>query len=169
MNIFEITIEAKADKSWPVSVMISDSDELKRSSVKGWLTLDLASLPSQIEPKAYGSQLGEALFCDGIRRAFERALDRSEDGVRVLLVVEAKELRALRWERLCAPDDEHWQHLALNARTPFSFSLPSAADRRFPSISRDDLRAPHPTPGWIIPARPNRTSIFRRHLPLTPL
>lgn len=63
--------------------------------------------------------------------------------MRVLLFIEAvdKELRILRWERLCAPIDEGWYMLALDQRVPFSLYIPATTDRRFPPIGRRDLRA----------------------------
>ena len=85
--------------------------------------------------------LGKALFQENIRDAFVQALRESDGGLRVLLFIEAPDLRTWRWERLCAPFDGTWDFLALNQRTPFSLYLPSLTDRLFPPIGRRDLRA----------------------------
>lgn len=76
--------------------------------------------------------MGQALFRDDVRDAFVRARAESDDNLRVLLFVEADDLRVLRWERLCAPIDGGWNFLALDQRVPFSLYLPSQTDRSFP-------------------------------------
>ena len=77
-----------------------------------------------------------------VRDAFVGALRESEDRLRVLLCIEADDLRTLRWERLAAPiDGGNWGVLAQDQRTPFSLHIPSMTDRRFPPIGRRDLRA----------------------------
>ena len=66
------------------------------------------------------------------------------DPLRVLLYVEAPELWALRWERLCAPSASTasgWDFLRLDQDAPLSLYLPSLTDRRFPPIGRRELRA----------------------------
>jgi len=54
------------------------------------------------------------------------------DALRVLLFVEAEDLRNLHWEQLHAPLDRGWDYLLLNQATPFSLYLPSQIERRFP-------------------------------------
>ena len=98
-------------------------------------------LDSQTSAKEYGTLLGQVLFRDDIRDAFKTALAKQDDSLHVLLFVEDAELKALRWERLCAPLDGGWDFLALNQRVPFSLHLPSTTDQRFPPIGRFDLRA----------------------------
>src|SRR5262249_35277762 len=77
--------------------------------------------------------------------------------MRVWLVVEDPKLQLHRWERLCAPFNGAWDHLALRQEVPFSLYLPSLTDKRFPSIGRRDLRAlllvssPKPDEGARLP------------------
>src|SRR5262249_55489431 len=96
-----------------------------------------------LEPLAYGSVLGEALFREVVRDAFVTALTESQGDLRVLLVVEDPELKVVHWERLCAPlrPGGKWGFLALDQRVLFSLFLPSLTNRRFPPIGRRDLRA----------------------------
>lgn len=143
MNTFEITIQRKSGDSWPVVVEQSGSDTLLPVRNDGVLELDVAALSQQFSPRDYGTMLGMALFRDDVRDAFVRARAESEsaDHLSVLLFVEAPDLRILRWERLCAPLENHWDFLALDQRVPLSLYLPSVTDRRFPPIGRRDLRA----------------------------
>ena len=62
---------------------------------------ELKSLLGQ--PREYGVRLGKALFREEVRDAFVNARGQSEDRLRVLLCIEADDLRDLRWERLAAP------------------------------------------------------------------
>ncbi|ALF51779.1 WD40 repeat-containing protein [Nostoc piscinale CENA21] len=147
MNTFEIIIQRKSGDSWPIVVEYSRPGTLLPLRAEGHLQLKETDLQEQIsllgQPQKYGTLLGKALFQDEIRDAFTAAIRESEDCLRVLLFIEAvdKELRTLRWERLCAPLDEGWQMLALDQRVPFSLYIPATTDRRFPPIGRRDLRA----------------------------
>jgi len=147
MNTFEIIIQRKSGDSWPIVVEYSRSGILLPLRAEGNLQLTEVDFQQQIsllgQPHKYGTLLGKALFQDEIRDAFTAAVRESEDCLRVLLFIEAgdKELRTLRWERLCAPLDEGWQMLALDQRVPFSLYIPATTDRRFPPIGRRDLRA----------------------------
>lgn len=92
----------------------------------------------------YGRQLGEAVFTGSIAEAFQAASVRADaagDVLHLLLSVEDPPLLGVRWERLCARIDGHWQFVRLQQRTPFSLFLPSENDKRYPAISRADLRA----------------------------
>ncbi|WP_413198593.1 eIF2A-related protein [Nostoc piscinale] len=147
MNTFEIIIQRKSGENWPIVVEYSRPGTLLPLRAEGNLQLKETDLQQQIsllgQPQKYGILLGKALFQDEIRDAFTAAIRESEDCLRVLLFIEAvdKELRTLRWERLCAPLDEGWQMLALDQRVPFSLYIPATTDRRFPPIGRRDLRA----------------------------
>ncbi|MCC5639230.1 CHAT domain-containing protein [Nostoc sp. CHAB 5844] len=147
MNTFEIIIQRKSGDSWPIVVEYSRPGILLPLRAEGNLQLTETDFQQQIsllgQPQQYGTLLGKALFQDEIRDAFIGAVRESEDCLRVLLFIEAvdKELRTLRWERLCAPLDEGWQMLALDQRVPFSLYIPATTDRRFPPIGRRDLRA----------------------------
>ena len=147
MSTFEITIERKAADRWPVVVERTSPGASLRLRTEGTLQLgpeaERALLSAGIEPKAYGTVLGQALFHEQVRDALARARAETadDDRLRVLLTVEDEGLRPLRWERLCAPFDGGWDLLALNQEVPFSLYLPSITDRRFPPIGRRDLRA----------------------------
>lgn len=105
----------------------------------GRLELDVDELDPQDDPDAYGEVLGRAVFSGEVRDLFAQA--RLLD-LRVLLSVESDELRGLRWERLAGPfEDEQWRLLGQSQRTPLSMHLPSGSDRRFPPLSRRELRA----------------------------
>ena len=141
MNTFEITIQRKSGDGWPVVVEHSKAGVFLPVRSEGLLQLDQIELRMQTGPLDYGILLGQALFRDDVRDAFARARAESADNLRVLLFVEADDLRTLRWERLCAPLNGTWDFLALDQRVPFSLYLPSITDRRFPPIGRRDLRA----------------------------
>ncbi len=88
--------------------------------------------------------LGQSVFKSDIERAFLQALTDAKSTntkLRVLLSVEAKELRSLHWERLCYPFDGNWSFILKNQLTPYSLYLPSIIDRRYPPIDRRQLRA----------------------------
>ncbi|MEH1839618.1 MAG: CHAT domain-containing protein [Nostoc sp.] len=147
MNTFEITIQRKSGDNWPIVVEHSQPGVLLPLRSEGNLCLTaedfqhLTSLLGQVQD--YGTLLGKALLRDEVRDGFIRALSQNKETLRVLLFIEApdKELRTLRWERLCAPIDGDWQMLALNQRVPFCFYIPAITDRLFPAIGRRDLRA----------------------------
>jgi hypothetical protein len=141
VNSFKITIERKAGTSWPVVVEEEATGASLETRSEGMLELDLLALNAQITPQEYGTMLGQALFREVVRDAFLHARAQSEDCLSVQLFVEAPELHTLRWERLCAPLDGHWQFLLLDQRTPLTLALSSPVDRRFPPIGREDLRA----------------------------
>ncbi len=148
---FEIAIQRKFGKSWPVVVRVKQPDGLT-THTEGTLQLsedDLIQLKeAQENYLEYGTRLGKALFRDQVRETFVRTLGQSsqECPLRVLLSNEADgkdEVRTLHWERLCAPIDAGggWNLLARDQRVPFSLYIPTIIDRRFPPIGRRDLRA----------------------------
>jgi len=141
MSIFEITVQRKSGDDWPVVVEHSKPGVFLPVRNEGLLSLDQTELLSQVTPRDYGTLLGQALFRGEVRDAFVRARAKNGEDLRVLLFVEADDLKTLRWERLCAPLDGGWNFLALDQRVPFSLYLPSLTDRRFPPIGRRDLRA----------------------------
>ena len=145
MSVFEITIQRKDEDAWPVVVRHQPGAHELALWSRGRLDLDLEALaPLPPSDKAYGRLLGEALFRDDIRDAFVRAVadaKAANEPLRVLLNVEADDLRRLHWEQLHAPLDRGWDYLLLNQGTPFSLYLPSQIRLRFPPIGRRDLRA----------------------------
>jgi hypothetical protein len=141
LAIFEIAIQRASEEGWPVVVEWSDSNAGLPVRSDGLSQFDLVALNSQITPRDYGTILGKALFRDDVRDAFLQALARSDEHLSVLLFVEERDLRILRWEWLCAPLDGGWDFLSLNQRTPFSLYLPSVTERRFRVFGRRALRA----------------------------
>jgi energy-coupling factor transporter ATP-binding protein EcfA2 len=146
MATLEITVQRKSGDTWPVVLERTQAGELPLRAEgelifgAGWRE-ELLTL--SIDPLAYGTVLGKALFTGAIRDTFVTA--RSEHGadLRTLLVVEDVELKPLHWERLCAPirTGGNWGLLGRDQRSIFSLYLPSLADRRFRAIGRRDLRA----------------------------
>ncbi|MFK0729809.1 MAG: CHAT domain-containing protein [Gloeotrichia echinulata HAB0833] len=147
MNTFEINIQRKSGNHWPIVIEHSRPGELLSSRSEGILSLtpeDFQQLTSLLgQPKEYGIFLGKALFKEEIRDAFVSALRDCDTTVRMLLFIEAedKQIRTLRWERLCGNIDDGWHLLSLEQRTPYSLYIPAITDRRFPPIGRRDLRA----------------------------
>ncbi len=145
MNTFEITIQRKVGQDWPLVIRHIPGEHALALWSRGKLEIDPRELES-LSPtsRAFGESLGKALFRDDIRDAFVRAVAEAKSAgvaLRVLLFVEAEDLRSLHWEQLHAPLDRGWDYLLLNQSTPFSLYLPSQIERRFPPIGRRDLRA----------------------------
>jgi hypothetical protein len=137
----ELTLQRKTDTGYPVIAALTRPGGFLPLRREGTLTLDTATLSElQYDPLAYGTALGQALFVDEIRDTFREGLAGGE-ALRVLLSIEAADLRALDWHRLAAPLDGRWRCLASQQNTPFSLSIPSPASAHFPAIGRRDLRA----------------------------
>src|SRR5918995_916035 len=107
MSTFEIRIDRKEEDGWPVVVERTSPGEAYRLRSDGTLRLDVEAWNAlqTANPRAYGTVLGQALFRDRILTSFTEARVKvtGDDRLRVLLTVEADDLRNLRWERLCAP------------------------------------------------------------------
>ncbi len=93
MNTLEITIQRKVGDSWPVIAEQSRPGNFLPVRSEGLLTIDQEQLLAQLDLTHYGTQLGQALFNNGIRDAFTRALadsnnDQSRDGNRKLALNE---------------------------------------------------------------------------------
>ena len=142
MDTFEITLQRRSGEGWPVVVEHARAQSFLPVRSEGVFCLPSDALrQAEQDAQGYGAILGQALFRDAVRDAFFQACGDSEGELHVLLSIEADELRSLRWERLCAPLDGGWRHLALDQRVPFSLYLPSLTDRRFHPFGRRDLRA----------------------------
>ncbi|NJM06944.1 CHAT domain-containing protein [Candidatus Gracilibacteria bacterium] len=142
MDSFEITIQRMVDGVAPVIIEISSDERLKPDRIDSTFQIDIQALNATMaKAEDYGSLLGQALFHGIAAERFKTALGTATQCLRVLLFVEDIELRALRWERLCAQIDGDWEFLARNQRAPLSRYLPSLTDRRFPPLGRYDLRA----------------------------
>ena len=145
MNTFEITIQRKVGQNWPLVIRHIPGEHALALWSRGTLEIDPQKLGTYSPTnREFGQNLGKALFRDDIRDAFVRAVSDAKsagEALRVLLFVEAEDLRTLHWEQLHAPLDRGWDYLLLNQATPFSLYLPSQIERRFPPIGRRDLRA----------------------------
>ncbi|MFZ1025499.1 MAG: CHAT domain-containing protein [Limnoraphis robusta] len=170
MNIFEITIQPKTEKGWPVAVKHTPFQQ-SALYYKGTLNLNsddnFASLGQYGQPQKYGTELGKQLFTQDIRFAFEKALFHSQQQsskdkqiLHVYLHIDTfndDSLKSLKWERLCAPfapGDEDWEYLSTDRRTTFSIYVPTMTERLFPVIGRNDLRS------LIVVANPSNGSKF---------
>lgn len=146
MNILEITVQRKTRGGWPVVAELIESGQLPRRC-EGTLRLEgdwrSPLLGLELDPRAYGTVLGEALFRDWVRDALMQARAASQGSLRLLLIVEDEALKSLHWEWLCAPIrlGGRCDLLVLDQQVLFSRYLPSLTDRRFPAIGRRDLRA----------------------------
>lgn len=146
MHTFEITIQRGNHESWPVVARQQSGPNALTTWAEGIFDLDLQllnqSLPTDHQ---YGILLGQNLFRGQLRDAFIRAYSGAKaasEPLRVWLIVESDDLRSRHWEQLCAPfEGERWDYLLLNQATPLSLYLPSQIERRFPPISKRDLRA----------------------------
>jgi hypothetical protein len=112
----------QAHKAYPAEVETDDGRHFE-----GELRLDRkALLPLELDPRAYGLALFDALFAGQIRRAYDMATARAdavtEGRLRVQLWIEdeAVELHALPWERLYHESGGQPVPLAATAHTPFS-------------------------------------------------
>lgn len=104
MNVLEIVTQRKTEDGWPVVADFNQSGEFLPRRWEGMLQIDEQKLiASQINPLAYGTILGESLFRDSIRDALREARALSPERLRVLLVIEAPDLRPWHWENLCGP------------------------------------------------------------------
>lgn len=141
MPTFELTLQRKTDIGYPVIAALTRPGGFLPLRREGMLNLDAASLAElQYDPFVYGTALGQALFVDEIRDTFREGLSGGGP-LRVLLSVEAPDLRAPDWHRLAAPFDGCWCCLASHQNTPFSLSIPSPTSAHFPALGRRDLRA----------------------------
>jgi uncharacterized delta-60 repeat protein len=141
MNTLELTLQRKTDSGYPVAASLTRPGGFLPLRREGTLNLETAALAElQFDPLAYGTVLGQALFVDEIRDTFREGLAGGEP-LRVLLSIEAPDLRVLDWHRLAAPFDGRWRCLASQQNTPFSLSIPSPASAHFPALGRRDLRA----------------------------
>jgi hypothetical protein len=138
--MLEITIQRRVSGGWPIVAERHRPGTLLPVRSEG--RLELSAEPSSSVPRAYGSGLGQALFRDAIRDALVQARNDEPDGLRVLVFVEADELKAWRWEWLCAPvGSTAWDFLRLDQRVLYSLYLPSLTERAYPPLGRNDLRA----------------------------
>ena len=141
MPTLDLTLQRRTDSGYPIIAALTRPGGFLPLRREGMLNLDIPALAElQYDQLAYGTALGQALFVDEIRDTFREGLAGGEP-LRVLLSIEAPDLRALDWHRLAAPFDGRWRCLACQQNTPFSLSVPSPASAHFPALGRRDLRA----------------------------
>ncbi|MCG2786838.1 MAG: CHAT domain-containing protein, partial [Anaerolineae bacterium] len=142
MNTLDLTLQRKTEGGYPVAASLTRPGGFLPLRREGMLILDPVALEElEHDPLDYGTALGQVLFVDEIRDTFREGLSGGEP-LRVLLSIEAPDLRALDWHRLAAPiDGGRWRFLASQQNTPFSLSISSPASVHFPAIGRRDLRA----------------------------
>ncbi|MBK8986363.1 MAG: CHAT domain-containing protein [Chloroflexi bacterium] len=146
-TLFEINIQhqPRGYEHYPVVVEFTTPGNEAVTQTQGKLILDdnvirtLREHEEWGEPDKYGQTLGELLFQGPVRDALQQAYSGTE--MRILLAVNAPELRGLRWERLAAPVDNGWRMLARNENTPFAISLASSRHVIFPSLQQDEIKA----------------------------
>ena len=171
MNIFEITIQPKTDKGWPVAVKHTPSG-YSPLYYKGTLNLNTEDNFAEVQqylgqPEKYGRELGQKLFTQEIRFAFTNALSYTRQNATqekqilyVFLHIDTfnnDSLKTLRWERLCAPfsaGDNDWEYLSVDRRTTFSIYIPTMTERLFRMIGKNDLRS------LIVVANPSNSSKY---------
>jgi len=141
MHMFRITLRPKVGPAWPVLAEQWAAGSADAGRDDGEFALDPVELLQHEPGREYGEVLGRGLFRSDILEAFVAALARSGDCLHVQMFVDAPDLRAIRWQYLCGRLDREWRILARDQRTPFSLYLPSASDRVYPRLQRDDLRA----------------------------
>ena len=141
MHTFEITVQHRSGDQWPVVSERTAPGAFLPVRAEGVLQLDKEALDTA-DANEYGVLLGKALFQSNIRDEFRIAREKGNRELHVLLCIEDKDLRLLRWERLCAPiDGGAWEFLALDQHVPFSMHLNAVTDRQYLPISYNDLRA----------------------------
>src|SRR5271166_4446495 len=101
--MLEITVQRRKGDVYPVVAEHRRQGSLLPVRSEG--PFSLLSEPSSPLPRTYGTALGQALFQGDIRDALKAIQPSETGGARVLLHVEAEELRSWRWEWLCAPVD----------------------------------------------------------------
>ena len=143
MLTLELTLQHPRAGVYPVSAELRLPGELSQRREAGFaLDPDIQAelLERQLDPETYGATLDRLVFRDGVRDLLMQARVQGCE-LHLLLVVEADDLRPLRWERLALPAGGEWRPAALEAAVSFSRYLPSLAERRFPLIGKPDLRA----------------------------
>lgn len=106
--------------SYPLEIKVPQGPDVQ----PGTFQLDIPHLTTlEVDPEAYGRELGLAVFNNEIGSAFRQivaAVEGRGDRVRVRLHVKAPGLELLHWERLYYPHNGEWQPLGISASTPFS-------------------------------------------------
>lgn len=138
-SIAHIRILAPAEPDAPYPVELSLPEW--RAFDQVFLTLDLATLAQELEPRAYGEALGRLLFADNVlgkhyHETLAAVRGRGE-GLHVRLECNLPELHAVHWERILHQLDGEWIPLGSTAISPFSRYIPARQwDRPLPIAQR---------------------------------
>jgi hypothetical protein len=141
-----ITVQRRTESGWLVVAEQTEIGDRLTRRHEAWVLPEEAHalfcrlLQLGADPAAYGTELGQVIIRGPIAQTWADALGQA-DVLHLLLTPEADEWQSLRWKWLRAAIDGQTDFLGLTQRTPISFYLPSASDRRFPPIGRDALRA----------------------------
>lgn len=154
MHRFRITIWPFSAGEWPV-VAEHFPPTGHAVSVPGAFRLNQTELLTQVTPRDYGLVLGRGLFREQILELFVSALATSGGRLHVQLLIEDRQLRSIKWQRLCGRVNLEWRVLAADPRCPCSLYLPSHTNRVYPRLNRSDLRA------LIVVASPPRENNYR--------
>lgn len=149
-SIFRIRIQDKqSETSWKVCLELHQNETQALLTKEGNFQFqqeDFRKLQN-LSIKDYGIYLGKALFQNELYNFFMRAFDISDQSMKVALSIEVDEstesqkLKALHWERLCAPIEDSWEYLALNQRLPFTHYVSTSNLRKYSLLQKEKLRA----------------------------
>ena len=113
MDIFRISIRKKRGQIWPVVVKHEPRGSISPEQYDGELKLpgdfEEQLLETSLDPTAYGTILGEALFSRGMLGTFNRARGSGLGKLRVILNIEDPSLQRLHWQRLCFEQNGEWR------------------------------------------------------------
>jgi len=145
MDIFRITIKERSGGAWPVAARHEPVGRTGKVDYDDQLKLpagyEARLLAVSLEPQAYGTILGKALFNDELLEKFYTARGAGAGEIRVILSIEDASLQRLHWQRLCYYQNSQWQFLAHDQRTPFSLTWPVRVPWKYEYISREELKA----------------------------
>ncbi|MGB3188108.1 MAG: CHAT domain-containing protein, partial [Limnoraphis sp.] len=148
LSVFRIRIQDKqSETSWKVRLELYQDETLReKQGIFQFRREDFSKLQN-LSVKDYGIYLGKALFQNELREFFISAFHNSEQSMKVALSIElddspeSQQLKALHWERLCAPIQNTWEFLAFNQRLPFTHHVSTGNLRKYSLIQKENLRA----------------------------
>ncbi len=148
LSVFRIRIQDKqSETSWKVRLELYQDETLReKQGIFQFRREDFSKLQN-LSVKDYGIYLGKALFQNELREFFISAFHNSEQSMKVALSIElddspeSQQLKALHWERLCAPLQNSWEFLAFNQRLPFTHYVSTDNLRKYSLIQKENLRA----------------------------
>lgn len=135
-----VTLGARTEDHWPVTAAFQEHPRSPAQVASGRFVLVLEELAAITDPKLYGVALGRALFTDELRDLYVRA--KSGTGpLHFMLSLDAPDLRALDWERLCGPRGAGMEPVGLDQRVAYSRYIPSPTAYEHGELRASELRA----------------------------